>query len=70
MEDPKVYQGTIEMLLQNDEFVNEFLQGIRKADLGRLIDEGIFAKLFIADSARTSLFGGFTARSDEDLNAA
>ncbi len=48
----KVYQGTVEILLQNDTFVSEFLQGIRSRDLSRLIDEGIYAKLFIADTYR------------------
>ncbi len=48
----KVYQGTVEVLLQNDTFVSEFLQGIRSRDLSRLIDEGIYAKLFIADTYR------------------
>jgi|GEM_PF-5523068 peroxiredoxin len=44
------YQGTIEMLLNNDAFVREFLLGVRKKDFSRLINEGIFAKLFIEDT--------------------
>ncbi|HUK99605.1 MAG TPA: hypothetical protein VLX29_01980 [Nitrospirota bacterium] len=51
----KVYQGTIDSLLKNDVFVSEFLQGIRNMDLSRLIDDGIYAKLFIADSSRKGL---------------
>jgi peroxiredoxin len=45
-----VYQGTIEMLLNNDAFVREFLLGVRKKNFSRLINEGIFAKLFIEDT--------------------
>lgn len=54
----KVYKGTIETLLQDDSFVSEFLQGIRNRDFSRLIDEGIYAKLFIADAYRKELLSG------------
>ncbi len=54
----RVYKGTLETLLQDDTFVSEFLQGIRNRDLSRLIDEGIYAKLFIADAYRKELHGG------------
>ncbi len=53
----KVYKGTLETMLQDDTFVSEFLQGIRSRDLSRLIDEGIYAKLFIADAYRKELHG-------------
>ena len=66
----KVYQGTIDSLLKNDAFVSEFLQGIRKADLSRLIDDGIFAKLFIADSSRKNQYGGLIAMGADELNTA
>ena len=66
----KFYQGTIETLLENDAFVSEFLQGVRRADLSRLIDDGIFAKLFIADSARKNLYGGSIAMGEDEFKAA
>ncbi len=53
----KVYQGTIDSLLQNDAFVLEFLQAVRRNDLSRLIEEGIFAKLFIADASQRRHYG-------------
>ncbi len=65
----KVYQGTIESLLQNDAFVSEFLQAVRRIDLSRLIEEGIFAKLFIADASHESLYGAPFATGDDKINA-
>ncbi len=66
----KVYQGTIESLLQNDVFVSEFLQAVRNIDLSRLIEEGIFAKLFIADTSHGErLYGASFISRDDDLKA-
>jgi hypothetical protein len=48
----KMYQGTIETLLNDDAFVREFLLGVRTKDCSRLINEGIYAKLFIENSYR------------------
>ncbi len=65
----KLYKGTIETLLENDTFVSEFLQGIRNRDLSRLIDEGIYAKLFIADAYRKELRSNSNASGKEGLDS-
>jgi hypothetical protein len=50
-----VYQGTVEMLLNDDAFVKEFLLRVRTKDFSRLINEGIYAKLFIENSYRREI---------------
>ncbi len=65
----KVYQGTVESLLQNDAFVSEFLQAVRNIDLSRLIEEGIFAKLFIADASHERLYGASLISRDDKIKA-
>jgi peroxiredoxin len=66
----KVYQGTVETLLNNDAFVSEFLHGMRRKDLSRLIDDGIYAKLFIEDSCRKDIHKlSFVTMADGDMLA-
>jgi peroxiredoxin len=65
-----VYQGTIEMLLSNDAFVREFLLGVRKKDFSRLINEGIFAKLFIENTCFKDFHKPFLVTGDEEDKAA
>jgi len=64
------YQGTIEMLLNNDAFVREFLLGVRKKDFSRLINEGIFAKLFIEDTCLKNIHKQSLVTRDEEDKAA
>ncbi len=65
----KVYQGTIESLLQNEVFVSEFLQGVRRIDFSRLIEDGIFAKLFIADVNHERPYGASLISGNDKINA-
>jgi peroxiredoxin len=65
-----VYQGTIEMLLNNDAFVREFLLGVRKKDFSRLINEGIFAKLFIENTYSKDFPKPSLVTGDEEDKAA